>query len=277
MATLLCPVRRCAAPLARDGRTAVCPRGHAFDVARSGYLNLLQPQDRRSASPGDSREAVRARRRLAEAGLEAWMVEEMRAELDALPVRGEASGPSVLDVGCGEGFLLGTLAASRPIDAHGVDISVPAVDLAAKRYPGPTWIVANADRSLPWADASFDRILSITSRRNGPEFRRLLSRDGRALIAVAGEDDLIELREAVLGRGDRKDRAAAAIEELLPDLALVSRRSVRRQARLTAAAASDLLASTYRGARHRERERADGLGALDVTMSRELLAFRAKV
>ena len=35
-----------------DLETQVCPRGHAFDVARSGYVNLLQPQDRRS--PGQS-------------------------------------------------------------------------------------------------------------------------------------------------------------------------------------------------------------------------------
>ena len=38
----------------------ICPRGHSFDVARSGYINLLQPQERRSRNPGDSADAVAA-------------------------------------------------------------------------------------------------------------------------------------------------------------------------------------------------------------------------
>src|SRR5450755_3800076 len=56
--TLLCTVRGCRRPLSRESNRFVCERGHSFDVARSGYLNLLQPQDRRSANPGDSKEAV---------------------------------------------------------------------------------------------------------------------------------------------------------------------------------------------------------------------------
>jgi 23S rRNA (guanine745-N1)-methyltransferase len=278
MATLVCPVRGCTAALRREARSASCPRGHSFDFARSGYLNLLQPQERRSKSPGDSVAAARARRRLAEAGHERGMLAEILAELDrSLASRGREADFSVLDVGCGEGFLLGSLAADRPIEAHGVDISVPAIDLAARRYPGPTWVVANADRVLPWADGSFDFITSITARRNGPEFRRLLAKEGRVVVAVPAADDLIELREAVLGRGDRKDRASSAIEDLRPDLTLESRRTVRSRVRLAAAAARDLLASTYRGARYRERTRADAVDRIELTVSRDLLAFRAKM
>ena len=40
----------------------------AFDVARSGYVNLLQPQDKRSKTPGDTPEAVAARRRFLDRG-----------------------------------------------------------------------------------------------------------------------------------------------------------------------------------------------------------------
>jgi len=64
--TLLCTVRECRAPLAREAERVVCERGHSFDVARSGYINLLQPQDRRAKSPGDSAEVVAARRRFLE-------------------------------------------------------------------------------------------------------------------------------------------------------------------------------------------------------------------
>jgi len=66
---MLCTVRTCHEPLAREERRMVCPRGHSFDVARSGYVNLLQPQERRSKQPGDSDEAVAARRRLHDRGV----------------------------------------------------------------------------------------------------------------------------------------------------------------------------------------------------------------
>jgi 23S rRNA (guanine(745)-N(1))-methyltransferase RlmA-like protein len=40
---LICPVRGCHLPLMRQERRLLCERGHSFDVARSGYINLLQP------------------------------------------------------------------------------------------------------------------------------------------------------------------------------------------------------------------------------------------
>ena len=58
---LLCTVRGCHLALVREGRL-LCPRGHSFDVARSGYINLLQPQDRRSKQPGDTPAAIEGRR-----------------------------------------------------------------------------------------------------------------------------------------------------------------------------------------------------------------------
>ncbi|MCA1582338.1 MAG: methyltransferase domain-containing protein [Acidobacteria bacterium] len=267
-------MRGCGEPLARAGATWSCERGHTFDPSRSGYLNLLQPQDRKSKHPGDSKAAAAARRRLSDAGLENAMRDEVLREYDSLP-SGEERRRAVLDVGCGEGFLLGSLAGSRALEAHGIDISALAIDLAAKRYPGATWIVGNADRGLPWRDGSFDLVLSVTARRNGPEMRRVLRASGRVLVAVPGPDDLAELRKALLGKATERDRGASAAEELAPDLELLSRRTVRTSARLSAAQIQDLLTATYRGGRLREAERGAGIGDLAVTISRELLVFRA--
>ncbi len=203
------------------------------------------------------------------------MLAEVLADFDAAAGKSRPS-PAVLDVGCGEGFLLGSLAAARPMRAHGVDISVPAIDLAAKRWPGPAWIVANADRKLPWPDRSFDFVLSITARRNGPEIRRVLAASGRALLALPAEDDLVELREAVLGRAELRDRAAKAVDELRPDLELLARRRVSRKIVLDARGVRDVLAAAYRGGRRSERARVERIGRLEVTMSRELLLFRPR-
>src|SRR5438445_5183091 len=165
---LLCPVRNCRMPLMREDRRLLCPRGHSFDVARSGYINLLQPQDRRSSQPGDTEAAVEGRRRLHDRGVTELLLRGI-AE-----IAGARSSDVVLDAGCGDGFYLGSLAAQTGFRAHGVDISVPAIDLAARRYPGCEWIVANADRFVPYGDRSFSIVLSITARMNSVEFRRVL-------------------------------------------------------------------------------------------------------
>src|SRR4051812_14001587 len=224
MVTLVCPVRGCGEPLARGERSYACSRGHSFDLARSGYLNLLQPQDRRSPNAGDSKEAVAARQRFLAAGYEAPFVQAL---LETVAALGISAGSAVLDVGCGTGFHLGALAAVEDIEAHGTDLSVPAIELAAKGHKEALFVVANADRFLPYAAGSFDLAMSLTARRNSPELRRVLAPKGVLLVAVPGEDDLAELREAVLGRRVLRDRAETTAEALQEDFTLAGRRTVR--------------------------------------------------
>lgn len=269
--TLLCPVRDCHAPLERGERRWVCTRGHSFDVARSGYCNLLQPQDRRSRQPGDPKEAVAARHRFLEAGHDAAFLRELIATIEALPLPERLA---VLDVGCGEGYHLAAIARALGAEAHGIDISVPAIDLAARQHPGPVWIVGNADRFLPYADGSFDLAMSLTARMNAPELRRVLAPGGRLLVAVPGEDDLIELREAILGEKVLRNRVGRTVATFSGTFELESHRTVRAVERLGTEAIRDVLASTYRGGRESRRGRVGELGEMGVTMSRDLLVFR---
>src|SRR5215471_16061276 len=113
---LLCTVRDCRLPLQRKGRRLQCKQRHSFDVARSGYVNLLQPQDKRSKQPGDTPEAVAARRRLHDRGVTRPLLEGI-AEFVAA-----TSNDVVLDAGCGDGFYLGEMATESGFDAHGIDI-----------------------------------------------------------------------------------------------------------------------------------------------------------
>ncbi len=253
---LLCPVRDCHMALTRDGLRLVCPRAHSFDRARSGYINLLQPQDRRSKKPGDTAAAIAARRRLHELGVSEPVVQAI-ADMTA------ASGnDAVLDAGCGDGFYLGTLASLTACEAHGVDISVPAIQAAARRYPQCEWIVANADRFVPYSDGSFSIVLSITARMNSSEFRRVLGPGGRLLVALPAPDDLIELR------GSGRDRTARAIETFGYDFKLADQRRVTTRADLDDAAVHDVLLSIYRPMRSKPVE------AMRVTFSLDLLLFR---
>src|SRR5579864_2582907 len=112
---LLCPVRGCHLALVREERRVFCPRGHSFDIARSGYLNLLQPQERRSKQPGDTTAAVAGRRRLHDRGVTEPLLRAITEMASPVP------DDIVLDAGCGDGFYLGTLAAEKDFAAHGVD------------------------------------------------------------------------------------------------------------------------------------------------------------
>jgi 23S rRNA (guanine745-N1)-methyltransferase len=209
---LLCPVRDCRLALAREEKRLACARGHCFDVARSGYVNLLQPQDKRSNLPGDTGEAVAGRRRIHDLGVTGPL-------LRGIAVMAAASSEDVvLDAGCGDGFYLGSLAQEIGFDAHGVDISTAAIDAASRRYPKCEWIVANADRFVPYADQSFSLAMSITARMNADEFRRVLRDDGRLLVAIPAPDDLIELR------GAGRDRAERTIETFAQHFTLVEKR-----------------------------------------------------
>jgi 23S rRNA (guanine745-N1)-methyltransferase len=259
--------------LERQGRSLVCPRGHSFDLARSGYANLLQPQDRRSKNPGDPREAVEARRRMLDAGYGEPLLGAILEEMDRI---GLPPGAAVLDVGCGEGYYLGSIARERAVEAYGVDLSAEAVDLAARRHPGAAWTVANADRSLPYATGAFDLVLSIDARLNSSEMRRVLKSEGGLLVAVPGPDDLVELRAAVLGEGRLRDRLESSAERIAADFELEERWSVQGSARLGPDAIRDALAATYR-VRESRRERIAALPETAVTLSHELGRFRVKI
>lgn len=268
MVTLLCPVRGCHLPLTRDLRGARCSRSHAFDVARSGYLNLLQPQDRRSSQPGDGAVTLQARRRLAARGVEAPITGAITALLTLEP------GDAVLDVGCGEGHHLATIVARFDGEGHGLDISVPAVDAAARLHPELHWVVANADRFLPYADASFQLVTSITARRNPDEFRRVLADGGALLVVVPAPDDLIEVRELVLGEGVTRDRVDKAVETFAPLFVLDRHERVRHTVLLDPASVRDVMVGTYRAGRASRQARLATVSALDVTLSRDVLLFR---
>ena len=255
--SLICTVRGCGLPLVREAGRVVCQRAHSFDVSRSGYVNLLQPQDRKSKQPGDTPEAVAARRRLHDRGVTHSL---LRAIAEMVEV---SAHDTVLDAGCGDGFYLGSIGGSPAAGPRcGVDISIPAVDLAARRYPGCEWVVANADRQVPYSDGSFSVVMSITARMNSPEFRRVIRDDGRLLIAVPAPDDLVELR------GVGRDRAERTIDAFRKEFALAGEQRATAIADLDLEGVNDVLHSIYRPIRFKP------LTAMRVTFSLDLLLFR---
>jgi 23S rRNA (guanine745-N1)-methyltransferase len=270
VSVLSCSVRGCGRPLERGDRVLTCADGHTYDIARSGYINLLQPQDRRSANAGDSKDAVEARARLLDAGAG-------RASLDSLVARAAAldlgAGACVVDLGCGSGDALAMLQALTPVTGIGIDLSTAAIDLAARRHPAVTWVVANADRRIPILDRQAALVMSLNGRRNPDEVARILSPAGRLLVAIPAPDDLIELRERIQGQAIERSRAEALLEEHEARFELVERTALRERAWLEPAQLVDVLHGTYRGKRASAAAQIEALAGMDVTLAMEIFLF----
>ena len=267
---LSCSVRTCGLPLERADRAWRCGRGHSYDLSRSGYVNLLQPQDRRSEAAGDSRDAIEARARACGAGVGRIILDRFVERAAAIPLTPPAA---VVDLGCGSGDALAALARVRPIDGFGIDLSAAAADRAARAFPGLTWVVANADRRLPLLDERVSLVLSLHGRRNPAECARVVVPAGHLLIAVPAADDLAELREAVQGAAASRDRAEGVVDAHAAGFALVERAVVRERVHAGESELRDLLHGTYRGLRTRDAARAATLGDMDVTLASEFLLF----
>jgi len=236
-------------------------------------VNLLQPQDRRSARPGDARAAVEARARLEAAGVGTALVEAVGGRLGTLALPPDAV---VVDSGCGTGAALATLDRGRDACAIGIDISVAAVTWAARHWPRMTWVVANADRTLPLLNRSVDVLLSLHARRNPAEAARVLKPGGVLLVAVPAPDDLIELRTRVQGSGATRDRVPALVAEHQSRFALVEHFRVAHTCHLDREAQAALLAATYRGARRSQAPRVEALTGTEVTLASDVCVFRQR-
>lgn len=185
----LCPI--CGHVLNREERILRCDRGHSFDIARQGYVNLLPVQQKHSRNPGDTREQVLSRRSFLENGAYAPIVDAVRSA-----AMRHAKGGPVLDVGCGEGYYAVRVARALNAELTGLDISKEAVRCAAAQYKGHHWICGTAAH-LPVADGSVGVLMSMFALTMPEEYRRVLKDDGIFLQVLAARDHLMGLKQII--------------------------------------------------------------------------------
>jgi 23S rRNA (guanine745-N1)-methyltransferase len=242
---LACP--HCGGGLRRADGTLRCGEGHAFDIAREGYVSLL-PAGARGV--GDTAAMVAARAEFLAAGYFAGLAGEL-AELAAQAaaavdadgrVHGRVSGGvgagidggaddltcCIADVGAGTGYYLAATLDRQP-DRIGLalDASKFALRRAARAHPRIGAVRCDAWSRLPVATGAVAVALNVFAPREPAELSRVLHPAGRLLVATPTRDHLAELvgRLGLLTVDERKQERLA--QKLDPCFDLVDTRSFR--------------------------------------------------
>ncbi|HET6986919.1 MAG TPA: methyltransferase type 11 [Kribbella sp.] len=185
VAVLRCPV--CRDALALTDRTAVCPRGHAYDLAKQGYLNLLPSAS--TGIDGDSAGMVGARTVFLGGGHYGPIRDAL-----ILAAAGLQEDDLVVEVGAGTAYYLaGVLGPAASRRGIALDVSRYAARRAAKVDPRIGSVVCDAWRELPLLDHSAQLMLNVFAPRNAAEMARVLAPDGTLLVVTPNQQHLAEL------------------------------------------------------------------------------------
>jgi 23S rRNA (guanine745-N1)-methyltransferase len=216
-----CPV--CQGDLALVEHWLACAKGHSFDLARSGYVNLTPARKHAPAAGGDTRAQLEHRARFLAPG-------HFDAIADVIAEHA-TSAAAILDAGCGTGFHVARIAEHvTPQIAAGVDLSKEAAAWCARRHPDFGFAVADIWSRWPVHDRSVDLVASIFAPKNFPEMARVLRPGGWLALAFPGAGHLRELRAFGL-IGAAADKSDLYRAHLMRDfIAPVERRILRRVA-----------------------------------------------
>lgn len=189
MSIFICPV--CSEKLDISGKSYVCSKNHCFDIAKSGYLNLLTAKH--GAVHGDNKFMLRARRDFLEKGYYKPLCDVVCRTVS------EYIEPDsiLLDAGCGEGYYTSAVRAENyGLSIFGIDISKDAVEMAAKRYKSISFLVASVFH-IPVQSESCDILLTMFAPYCKEEYLRVLKSDGIMIMVIPSVNHLWELKKAV--------------------------------------------------------------------------------
>jgi len=185
---LACP--QCGGSLAITDRVLGCGNGHAFDIARQGYVNLLP--GRANSSTADTPAMIAARQAFLNSGHFAPITQAVISAAHA-SVSDDTAG-IFLDVGAGTGYSLAALLdATPPRVGVALDISKHAAKVAAHAHERIGSIVADVWTRLPLKDDWAALVVDIFSPRNAEEFARVLVDGGTLIVVTPNPEHLAEL------------------------------------------------------------------------------------
>ena len=205
---LSCPV--CGRDLSSDGKCLFCVGGerrHTFDIASSGYVNLLPPGKGGNAKSGDDKAMISSRSRFLDGGYYKPISDKVSEIISAIAENQRKNAISFADCACGEGYhtcnIFYSLAEKGfSVCCAGFDASKHGADRAAKRAgriarseDDDIFFAAGNIFHLPQKSGSVDYALSIFAPVAWEEMLRIMKGNGRLIVASSGERHLYELRE----------------------------------------------------------------------------------
>lgn len=182
----VCPY--CDNKLSLSLRSYVCKNKHLFDVSKSGYVNLLPVNKKNSPDPGDNKEMIKARGVVMDKGYYKSLADSILDLIKPYKVN------SILDAGCGIGYLAHRMRLSYPeSQILGTDISKFAIAYASKQYKNIPFAVASSN-SLPVEANSIDTLICAFAPVFSEEFLRVLITGGIFIRVIPSIKHLFNLK-----------------------------------------------------------------------------------
>lgn len=222
---LKCPL--CNNSLAKYDKSLICANRHTYDIARSGYINLLPVNEKNSKNPGDSKEMVEARSNFLNTNHYLPIITKINTFIEAnitpnTPI-------NILDAGCGEGYYLTKIKNhfNETVNCLGVDISKAAIHAAAKRCKEICWCIASI-YNLPIINNSCDLIINIFSPYDFTELLRVAKENATIILVIPSDNHLIEIKNLVYKNQQNytsNERLLSKLQEQ-PDLSIINTEQV---------------------------------------------------
>ena len=189
-----CPI--CKGDFSRISNSLKCNKGHSFDIASSGYINLLKPGKMNNAKAGDSKEMIRARSDFFECGA-------------YLPIRDKIceivsrfKNDLIIDAGCGEGYYsLGLASQFDNSSVIGFDMSKFGCEhgaKAARRIDKDNILYSvSSIFDMPLEKCCADIVVNMFAPVANEEFYRILATQGHLIVVSSGIQHLNGLKTAL--------------------------------------------------------------------------------
>lgn len=187
----LCPI--CKKELIKIDNSYKCENKHSYDLASSGYVNLLNPGKMNNAKAGDSKEMIRARTSFFDSGA------YEKVSLSLCSIIGSFENKHIIDAGCGEGYYTQGLARSFPDSTVlGFDMTKFGCEhgakVAKKDGVGNVFYAVGNIFDLPLKNDYADIIVNVFAPVAEKEFLRVLKPGGHLIVASAGKRHLDGLK-----------------------------------------------------------------------------------
>lgn len=187
----------CKKGLKKADKMLACENNHCYDLAKQGYVNLLQTQKSSAKRHGDDKIMVKSRQEFLDKGYYKPLLDAVASVV----LDNATDDMCIIDAGCGEGYY--TQGIELLLNSKGIYPKIAAVDIskdsligASRRSKSIELAVASVF-DIPVADNKIDIILNLFAPMAIDEFMRILKSGGILISVVPLERHLWNLKASI--------------------------------------------------------------------------------